>query len=193
MAQICRNNNIMIFWLNNQTWRPITAVLLRKYLRISCLKFQFKMTMGVYWEIKWSHMNEWMENCSLCDLPEWSSSSCVDERNRVRQNDSIQSQGCEQQEMRHTESCDRGMNEIQREQWCLIREKVWGCLSAGGGNVYASATVHFKEAVTCYPAYIAFKWWLRWKCHICSIKSNHHTHASEQRSEAVTRAFCIKH
>lgn len=49
------------------------------------------------------------------------------------------------------------MNERQREEWCSIREQVWGCLSAGGGNVYASATVHFKEAVTCYPAYIAFK------------------------------------
>lgn len=161
MAQICRNNNIMIFWLNNQTWRPITAVLLRKYLRISCLKFQFKMTMGVYWEIKWSHMNEWMENCSLCDLPEWSSSSCVDERNRVRQNDSIQSQGCEQQEMRHTESCDGGKRESdrEREEWCLIREKVWGCLSADGGNVYVTATVHFKESVTCYPAYIVSSCW----------------------------------
>ncbi len=37
------------------------------------------------------------------------------------------------------------------------KRKVWGCLSAGRGNVYGSATVHFKEAVIYHPAYIAFK------------------------------------
>lgn len=66
----------------------------------------------------------------------------------AKQNDSIQSQGWEQQEMRQTESCDGAMNEREREKWCLISEKVWGCLSADGGNVYARETVHFKEAIT---------------------------------------------
>ncbi len=102
----------------------------------------------------------------------------------------------------HTESCDRGMNEWMKDR---ERSDVWSENRSGVVWVQAEETCTPVQLCTLKKQLHAIQHTLllksqilsfslsRWKCHICSIKSNHHTHASEQRSEADTCAFCIRH
>lgn len=80
--------------------------------------------------------------------------------------------------------CNEWKRERERE-----RNDVW--------SVKRSGVVWVQMQEMCMPAqlctlkkqlhfnqHIGNLFYLRWKCHICSIKSNHHTHALEQRSES---------